>query len=524
MALDQFRAADALAPLDPEDLERAAQAAYLTGLDDECIALLQRAFDAHLERGEPESAAVAAFWLVYNLVNRGDWARAGGWIGRASAVLDDGARDCVGRGYLAIPGAIQGLFGGDAEAALAGFTEAHGTGRRFADDDLCALAGFGRGQALIMLGRIGDGMGVLDQVMTAITADKVSAVVTGLVYCGVIAACMETFDPGRAKEWTIALNDWCQAQPDLVPFRGQCLVHRAQIMQLRGAWVDAEDELDQAVQRLTATGHPAVGDAFYEQAEVRRLRGEFDLAEQAYRQATQFGRDAQPGLALLRLAQGKVDAAVGGLRRALDETTQPLGRPRLLAATVEAALAAGDVAWARQSADELAVIATERDVVMLDAMTAHVNAAVLIAEGEVRGALAAARRAWSLWQRLDATYESARTRVLIGLACRALGDLDAAAMELDAARHAFAHLAARPDLARVEALDGRTRGRADGGLTAREVEVLRLVATGRTNRAIAGELFLSEKTVARHLSNIFTRLGLSTRAAATAYAYEHDLV
>jgi DNA-binding CsgD family transcriptional regulator/tetratricopeptide (TPR) repeat protein len=521
-AWELLRKADTAAPLEPEDLERAARAAYLSGHDDDCVELTERAFDALMRRGEPDAAALAGFWLVFTLANRGDWARAGGWIGRSLGVID--GRECVAHGYLGIPGAIQALTAGDAETAYTDFSEAREVGRRFGDGDLTALGGFGQGQALIALNRVTDGMAVLDELMVDITAGRVSPVVTGLVYCGVIAACMETFDPGRAREWTVALNHWCDAQPDLVPFRGQCLVHRAQIMQIQGAWVDAAEELDQAFERLTLAKHPAVGDAVYEQAEVRRLRGDFDGAERAYRQATQFGRDAQPGLALLRLAQGQIDRAAAGLRRALEEARTRLQRPRHLAAAVEIALAAKDGGWARSAADELADIAVEHSVPLLGAMTAQASATVLLAEGDTRGALAAARRAWTLWQRLGAAYEAAKARVVIGMACRALGDEDAAVMEFEAARTVFDTLAARPDVARVEALAGHTRGRADCGLTAREVEVLRLVATGKTNRSIAGELFLSEKTVARHVSNIFTRLGLSTRAAATAYAYEHGLV
>jgi DNA-binding NarL/FixJ family response regulator len=295
-------------------------------------------------------------------------------------------------------------------------------------------------------------------------------------------------------------------------------------MQIQGAWADALDELRRAFERFTAAGSPAAGDALYEQAEVHRLRGDLDTAEQAYCQATQFGRDAQPGLALLRLQQGQADRASAGLRRALDETVEPARRPRLLSAAVEIALECKDVEGARSAAAELAELAAERDVTLLNAMAAQARSAVLLSGGEPRGALAAARRAWSLWQQLEAPYEAARARVVVGMACRSLGDEDAARMELDAARQVFERLAAAPDLARVEALTERAPSRGAGGLTAREVEVLQMVATGKTNRAIAGELFLSEKTVARHVSNIFTKLGLSSRAAATAYAYEHDLV
>jgi DNA-binding CsgD family transcriptional regulator len=476
-----------------------------------------------MRSGDPEGAALSGFWLVFGLMNRGEWARAGGWIGRVRAALDDG-RDCVARGYLLAPDALQALMGGDAETAYATFTEQRQIGERFADRDLIALAGFGQGQALISMGRIAEGIAVLDEVMVGITGGEASAIVTGLVYCGVIAACMETFDPRRAKEWTTALSHWCDSQPDLVPFRGQCLVHRAQIMQIQGAWADALDELRRAFERFAAAGSPAAGDALYEQAEVHRLRGDFDAAERAYGQAAEFGRDPQPGLALLRLAQGQVDRASAGIRRALDETGEWSRRLRLLSAAVEIALECGDVATARSATAELAELAARRTVPLLDAIAARADGTVLLAEGDARGALTAGRRAWSLWRELDAPYEAARARVLVATACRSLGDEDAARMELDAARRVFEDLAAAPDLTRVESLASPAPARASGGLTAREVEVLRMVATGRTNRAIASELFLSEKTVARHVSNILTKLGLPSRAAATAYAYEHDLV
>jgi DNA-binding CsgD family transcriptional regulator len=518
-----LRAADSESPLEAEDLERAGHAEFLIGHDEAGFALLERAFNERMAQGDPEGAALDGFWLFFGLFTRGESARAGGWLGKARGALEALGRDSVAHGYLMAPDALRALTGGDAETAYALFSEQRVVGERFADHDLLSLAGFGRGQALVMLGRIGEGMAVLDEVMVGVTGGQVRPVVAGLVYCGVIAICMNTFDIRRAQEWTTALTSWCDAQPDLVPFRGQCMVHRAQIMRLHGNWGDALDELQQAAERFAVTRHPAIADAFYEQGELHRLRGDAEAAEEAYRQASVFGRDTQPGLALLRLGQRQVAAASAGIRRALDENNDVAGRPSLLSAAVEIALRCDEVGWAREAADELRGLALGANAPLLHALSAQSDAEVLLAEGDARGALASARRAWSLWQNLDAPYGGARARVVAGLACGSIGDHDAARMELDAARQAFEILSAGPDLQRVDSSAGRSTG-ADAGLTPREIEVLRLVATGKTNRAIAGELFLSEKTVARHVSNIFTKLGLSSRAAATAYAFQNDLV
>jgi len=295
-------------------------------------------------------------------------------------------------------------------------------------------------------------------------------------------------------------------------------------MQLHGAWRDAMDAARRACERLSAPpGQPALGMAGYQQAELHRLRGQSAKAEEAYRQASRWGHPPQPGLALLRLAQGRVEAAAAA-RAAVDEAQGRAARARVLAAYVEIMLAADDVPAARAAAGELSETAAGLGMPFLHAVSAHATGAVLLAEGDTRAALAALRRAWTAWQELQAPYEAARTRVLVGLACRELGDEDSAEMELDAARWVFQQLGAAPDLARVEALSRKKAAKAAGGLTAREVQVLRLVAAGKTNRSIAADLFLSEKTVARHVSNIFTKLGLSSRAAATAYAYQHGLV
>ncbi|MPY93950.1 MAG: DNA-binding response regulator, partial [Acidimicrobiia bacterium] len=517
-------AADREAPLGVEDLERLAVSAYLVGEDADWAAMWARAHHECLRQDDAARAARCAFWLTVGLMLRGEMAPAGGWLSRAQRVLEDGGQDCVERGLVLVPAGLRHLFEGDAGAALAVFAEALAIGERFGDVDVASFGRLGRGQALVMAGRQAEGVASFDEVMVAVTAGEVSPLVAGIVYCAVIEMCQATFDVRRAQEWTAALSRWCASQPGLVPYRGQCLVHRAEILEIHGAWPAAMDEARRAYDHLSRPpGHPAVGQALYRQAELLRLRGEFARAEEAYRRASERGREPQPGLARLRLAQGQVAVAASAIRRAVDEAVDRVTRSQLLAAYVEIVLAAGDVAAARSAANELAAVAADLGAPLLRAVSAHATGLVLLAEGEPRAALSVLRPAWATWRDLEAPYEAARARVAVGRACHELGDEEGAALEHHAAASAFRELGALADLARLERGSAAGARHPAGPLSGRELEVLAWVAAGNTNRAIAAELGISEKTVARHVANIFTKLGVSSRSAATGYAYEHGL-
>lgn len=509
-------------PLSGDDCERLSIAAYMSGHQDEYLAVLERAFHAHLVSGAKRKALRRAFWLHLGMVMRGEPAHASGWLSRAERLLEGEEADCAERGYLLLPMANRHRMGGDYQAAAEVAAQAARIGDECGDADLAALARHMQGRCLLVLERVEEGLALLDDAMLGVTSGAPLPIVAGIIYCGVIEGCRQVYALKRAREWTAALARWCEEQNGLLAFTGACMVHRAEIMELRGAWADALEEARRAAERLSPREDPqALAAAYYQLAEIRRLQGRYDAAEEAYRRSAETGRDPQPGLALLRLAQDRTNAARTAICRAVEAAPTRVQRAGLLPASCEILLAAGETEAASLACEELKAIAESLGTEVLCAMAANACGTVALARGEPAAALRALREALSTWQRIDAPYLAARARVLLAEACRALGDQDGANLEVDAARAVFERLGAAPDVAR---LDPRNRRGRPHGLTGRELQVLRLLAAGKTNKAIARELELSVRTVDRHVGNLLLKLDVPSRAAATAFAYEHGLV
>ena len=524
-AYESLSAADQSDPLGPEDLKLFATSAYMLGREAEYLGLLERAHRAHLDSGRPLAALRCAFWISVNLASRGEVGQASGWLSRAQRLLDEGGGDRVERGYLLLPVIFEQEASGELDAAAATASEAAAIGERFGDADLLALAAHEHGHILIRLGRIKEGLRLLDETMVAVDGRELSPIVSGIVYCGVILACQDAHEVRRAQEWTFALSGWCQRQPDLVAFTGRCLTHRAELMQLHGAWSEALEEARRAEDRCLRRqrtrrlpARPATGRA--KSTAARRLRAR----QEAYREASRRGREPQPGLALLRLAQGKVDAAAAAIRRTLAETAEPGRRAKLLPAYVEIMLAAGDLVAARDATAELWSLAAEHEHGMLGGMAAQARGAVDLADGDPAGALVSLRHAEKVWLALEAPVRRcARTRACWSrLPRRWVTRTPRGSSSTRLERHLPSWGPSRTS-SRVGALCGAAPLEAHG-LTERELQVLRLIAAGKTNRAIAAELVLSERTVDRHVSNIFGKLRVSSRAAATASAYKYALL
>jgi DNA-binding NarL/FixJ family response regulator len=525
-ARSAFVAADALAPLAIEHLEQLAHAASLVNDAELMLKTLERVHHLCMQEGQELRAARAGFWLGFRLMPRGERARSQAWLARVQRILDRQG-DCVERGYVLLPATIMKIVAGDIDAAEVLAKQATAIGEQYRDRDLIAFARALHARVFLRRADLATGLSMFDDVMLEATSHELSPTVTGLIYCNVIAALQGVYAFDRAREWTAALSSWCDAQPQLQTFAGTCLVHRAELMELGGDWTESIETARSVCDRVTFTNDPSLAsNALYQQAEIHRLRGEDAEAEAAYTACSKHGREPLPGIALLRLAQGKHEAAANASRRVVAATTDPLQRTRYLPAHVEIMLASGALEEARVACAELEAIAATYRGEVLDAMAKHTRGSVLLAEHNPQAALEPLRAALQVWQRVGAPYIAARIHALLACACEAAGDRESAQRERAIARETFEQLGAAPDLARLPSPDEPVgpAARASHGLSARELQVLRLVAAGKTNRVIAGELFLSEKTVDRHVSNIFGKLGVASRAAATAFAYEHGLI
>jgi DNA-binding CsgD family transcriptional regulator len=478
----------------------------------------ERLYQADIDAADELAAARSAFWLGFRLFSMGERGRATAWLGRAERLVERQPDTCAIAGYLLIPRVHQHLAQREYDLAAELAARAESIGDKCREPDLLALARNLHGRALLRAGRINDGLALLDEAMLAVTEGGLSPVITGIIYCNVIAGCQQIHALERSREWTAALSGWCGAQPQLVKFTGACLAHRAEIMQFSGDWEHARIEAQRAtnMSEFSAAAREAAANGFYQLGEMHRLCGAAADAETAYQRASELGREPQPGLALLRLAQGQRDPAVTAIRRVLDSVQDPLQRVAHLFAFVEIMLDAGLHAEASRGCGELEELAASFGSSVLQASAAQARGMFRLASGDARAALQPLTQALRGWQQLNAPYHIACCRVQLARACAALEDHEAARLELASARSVFEQLGARPALASLEP--------PGHGLTARELEVLGLVATGQTNKSIARQLELSDKTVDRHVSNIFAKLGLATRAAATAYAYEHGLL
>jgi ATP/maltotriose-dependent transcriptional regulator MalT len=521
LAFDLLSRADVENELSAEDLDALGDAAWWLGRLDDSVSARQRAYESYLRSGDGDRAAMAALATALALGDRGEDALASGWRARARRLAEE-QPESLAAGFLQSVEADAAFHAGSPEESIAKAREAQRIGSMHLDKTLVAWGMHIEGHVLAKQGRYSEGWALLDESMVTVAGDDLKPSWVGLMHCGMLLACEYLADPHRGWQWVRTTEKWLEDHPGAILYSGVCRIHKVRIMQLKGVWPDAEAEAWKASEDLMGIHVYTEARCYYEIAEIKRLRGEYDTAQELYQKAHQLGFDPQPGFAQLRLAQGRLDAAAAGIRRALDVAHDKPTEAALLPYRIEISLAASDLDEASAAADRLSEIADEFNSPGMLASAATGRGAVLLARGDAQGAVTELRRAIDGWLQIDCPYELARARVLSAAALQMLADDDGASLELNAARKTFEELGAVPDARRVaELLHG---GEHPAGLTDREIEVLGLVAAGRSNREIATDLFISERTVARHVSNIFTKLGVPSRAAAASFALRRGLV
>ena len=511
-----FSRVERLGQLSADDLVAWQDSAWWLGQADRSLELAEVAHERLVAEGQTTRAAQAAIGLGFLLMLRGDLGAGSGWIQRGRSLLQH-SPDETARWYVVHLDAEDALHGGDINRALDLARQVRDAAQRAADPTLCSLALMTEGTARLRKGEVSEGMALLDEAMLPVKAGRISPDMAGNLYCQVIAVCWELFDLRRAREWTAATERWCEQFDSAVMFSGICRMHRVQLRQVSGEWDSAVAEARIVCTELIGMNAQVVAEGYYLLGDLLRLRGDVLGAEKAYLRAHELGRDPQPGLALLTAQTGPSGAAVVSLRTALaTHKGAEYSRAPLLLAIVDLAVDVPDIEAAREASKQLTAMAHRWQSPGLYAVAAQAHGAVQVAAGHAGPAVTTLREAVRRWQELEAPYACARSRMLLAQAYSALQDHGAATRELDVAERTLEGLDAVVDLRRLERL--RPGAERPGGLTLREAEILRQVAYGGTNKQVAAALVISEKTVARHLANIYSKLGLSTRTAAVAWA------
>jgi DNA-binding NarL/FixJ family response regulator len=507
-------------PLGVDDLAALSEAAWWLGLIRETLEVSEECHHRLLEDGQIERAAMVALENSFNWFLRGQPEIGSGWISRARRLLD-GLPTCVGHGFLLWMEASEQAEAGDVDAALASARRMCAMAEEL---DAPMLTSFGlalEGTLVIRHGDTERGFGLLDEAMLPVLAGRLSPDSAGNLYCQMMSICHELADVPRARRWTEITESWCDGFTSAVMFAGICRVHRTQLLRLQGDWDEAVSAATLAAEELAELNNEAVGEALYEIGETDRLRGDLAGARSRYDAAREFGRDPEPGASLLLLAEGRPDQAHAAITRRLTEVNDPFVRARLLRGQVDIALVRSDLETIDAAADELTAIADRYRTPGFRAWAESAHGVHLLVTGAVDDALAALRSALSSYQVMGATYDAAVTRLLIARALASSGDAGASQAEADRARAVLDELGAVAPPG--YALESKARV-LPGGLTVREAEILVAIAEGLSNREVAGHLVISEKTVARHLANVYAKLGVSSRTAAAAWAHRNGLL